>query len=243
MLFHCVGKNITLKLVMQNTLEAGTMTRNAMGELPGTQFPDEIIIVAGHVDSVDVGTGALDDGAGVFMATEAIALLKFLNLVPRRTTRAVLFTAEEMGLVGATEYVDVHKDELERTVLALEADQGAFNPKGLDFAGSEEAACILKEILNLLGPINATQLLWFNQTTPVSSDIYMLQLEGVPAGGLNNEGQWDYYFWFHHSEGDTMSVLKTEELDANLAVWAAISYVVADLSKSLPREGYYSKET
>jgi carboxypeptidase Q len=232
------GKTIRLKLVLLNSMANSTETRNAMGQLQGSTLPEELVILAGHIDALDVGTGALDDGSGVFMATESLVLIQKLGLPrPKRTIRAVLFTAEEIGLVGATQYVQTHKDEMNKTVIAFEADIGAFRPLGLDFAGSEEAACILHEILQLLpaSELNSSALGWYNESTPISSDIIMLQLEGVPIISLNNEGQWDYYFWFHHSDADTMSALKTEELDMNLALWASVSYVLADLSVALPR--------
>lgn len=179
----------------------------------------------------DVGQGAMDDGGGAFISVEALALLRFLNLRPRRTLRTILWTSEEFGLIGAQQYVKRHAKELDKFDAVFESDIGTFKPLGLDFAGSSGAGCIVKEVLKLLAPVNATT---FRAQSDVGSDIGYFIDKGIPALSLNNANE--KYFWFHHSEGDTMTVENSDELDLCTAVWAVSSYVLADLSVNLPRK-------
>jgi len=180
--------------------------------------------------SWDVGQGAMDDGGGAFISQEALALLKFLDLKPRRTLRAVLWTAEEPGLIGVQEYVKQHEKDLDNFKAVFESDIGTFQPLGLDFAGSFEAGCIVQEVLKLLAPINATM---FRAQSDVGSDIGYFIEKGVPGFSLNTKNS--QYFWYHHSEGDTMTVQNPDEMDLCTAVWAVSSYVIADMSVVLPR--------
>merc|ERR1712080_294259 len=114
--------------------------------------------------------------------------------------------------------------------LAVESDGGTFNPRGLMFAGNEEANIVIKEILNLMAPINATE---FESHSSVGSDINLFVSAGVPGMELINDNE--HYFWFHHSDGDTMSVEYPDELNRCQALWAATLYVIADLDDMLPR--------
>ena len=112
---------------------------NVVGEIRGSERPEEIVVVSGHFDSWDVGTGSTDDGGGCVAAWEALRLMKQLGLRPRRTVRVVLWTNEENGLRGGLAYRDRYKDELARHVLMLESDGGVFKPTGFGFSGSETA--------------------------------------------------------------------------------------------------------
>lgn len=172
----------------------------------------------------------MDDGGGAFISAEALALLRFLNLRPRRTLRTILWTSEEFGLIGAQQYVEQHANELDKFNAVFESDIGTFKPLGLDFAGSKGASCIVQEVLKLLAPINATLL---RRQSDVGSDIYYFIQKGVPGLSLNNQNE--RYFWFHHTQADTMTVENADELDLCTAVWAVASYVIADLSVDLPR--------
>lgn len=170
----------------------------------------------------------MDDGGGAFISAEAVAVLRFLKLQPRRTIRAILWTSEELGLIGAQQYATRHLSEMGNFIAAFESDIGTFKPLGLDFAGSESSGCIVKEVLKLLAPINATT---FRAQSDVGSDIGVFIRQGVPGLSLNNDNE--KYFWYHHSEGDTMTVENADELDLCTAVWAVASYVIADLTHSL----------
>jgi len=172
----------------------------------------------------------MDDGGGVFITVEALALLHHLNLRPKRTLRGILWTAEEPGLWGVQDYIKKHSKELERFKAVFESDIGTFKPKGLDFSGTTEAACIVQQVLQLLSPIGATTL---RRMPEVGSDIGYFIKKGVPGLSLNNENE--KYFYYHHSEADTMTVENADELDMCTALWAITSFVLADLSVELPR--------
>lgn len=207
------------------------VSRNTIGEIIGTSHPGEIIMVSSHIDAWDVGQGAVDDAGGVILAIEAMALLKNLGLVPKRTLQAMAWTAEEFGLIGAATFVQEHQEDMIKYKAAFEADIGVFRPTGIDFAGTHEAGCIVKEVLKLMEPINATM---YTRYPSVGSDISYLIQEGVPGLSLANENE--KYFWFHHSPADMITILDSTELDMNVALWATVSYVLADLTVALPRE-------
>ncbi|ODN01176.1 Carboxypeptidase Q [Orchesella cincta] len=225
-----MGEKLVIKLVMNDTNLEPKTSRNSVAEIVGREKPDNVVVISGHIDSWDVGQGAMDDGGGAFISVEALALLRFLKLQPRRTLRTILWTSEEFGLIGAQQYVQRHSSELEKFNAVFESDIGTFKPLGLDFAGSSAAGCIVKEVVKLLAPLNATT---FRASSDVGSDIGYFLDKGVPGFSLNNANE--KYFWFHHSQGDTMTVENADELDMCTAVWAVSSYVIADLSVDLPR--------
>lgn len=124
-----------------------TKSRNSVAEIQGHERPEKVVIVSGHLDSWDVGQGAMDDGGGAFISWGALAVLKALGLRPRRTLRAVLWTAEEEGLVGAYQYEKMHRNESSNINFIMESDEGTFTPKGLEYAGGKTGACVVKEVL------------------------------------------------------------------------------------------------
>uniref|UniRef100_A0A1B6G529 Carboxypeptidase Q n=1 Tax=Cuerna arida TaxID=1464854 RepID=A0A1B6G529_9HEMI len=223
------GDPLRISLYMEAQTLANTVSRNTVAELVGTTEPDKVVVVSGHLDSWDVGQGAMDDGGGAFISWGALALLKSLGLKPRRTIRAVLWTAEEVGYIGAEAYKKAHANETDNFIAMMESDEGTFTPFGLEFMGSDEGGCIIKEILKLMEPINATQ---FKNSSDVGSDITVWANEVPLLSNLNDNGR---YFWFHHSDGDTMTVLNPDDLDKNTALWAATAYILADLSVDLPK--------
>lgn len=208
-----------------------TTSRNTIAELDGYELPQEVVVVSGHLDSWDVGQGAMDDGGGVTISWNAAVVLKKLGLRPRRTLRVILWTGEEQGLIGGQDYYDKHVDEKENFQLLMESDIGTFSPLGIAFSGNEEATCIMQEIMQLLQPLNTTQLVSPMDGGP---DIDVWKQAGVPTGSLYNAN--DKYFWFHHSEGDTMSVEDPDTLDRCLALWTSVAYVTADMTHRLPHE-------
>jgi len=176
----------------------------------------------------------MDDGGGCLISTEAIALIKSLGLVPKRSIQAIMWTAEEIGLYywGAQDYVRHNKENLKNIVAAFESDGGTFTPRGLDFVGaSDKAACIINEILNLTKAIDSTT--FARHTSSVSTDITYLVDEGIPGLSLMNAD--DQYFWYHHTEADTISLMNPDDLDKGTALWAIAAYVLADLNSALPR--------
>ena len=189
----------------------------------------QVVLVSGHLDSWDVGQGAMDDGGGAFISWQALSVMRRLNLRPKRTVRLVMWTGEEEGLLGAQQYFDRHKGDLHNFDLVMESDMGVFTPYGLLFQGNAQANGIMQEVVNLLGAINATTL----TNTSVGGDIGFWVRKGVPGGSLANHNE--NYFFYHHSNGDTMTVQDPDAMDLCAAVWAVVAYTVADLESMLPR--------
>ena len=225
------GQPVTVRLVMNARELPPAPSRNVVAELRGREKPDEIVVIGGHIDSWDVGQGAMDDGGGSVAAWEAVRLIHQLGLRPRRTVRVVLWTNEENGVEGGNAYRDAHAAALDRHVLAMESDGGVFEPRGVVFAGSDSAAAMLEQVAALLAPIGATRV-GRSEGSP-EADIAPLVKEGVPGLGLDVESS--RYFWYHHSEGDTLDKLDPAEMARCVALMAVMAYVVADLPEPLPR--------
>ncbi|UCC82672.1 MAG: M20/M25/M40 family metallo-hydrolase [Gemmatimonadota bacterium] len=223
------GERIEVLLKMEAQTLPETTSRNVIAEIAGWEHPDEVVVMGGHIDSWDVGTGAMDDGGGSVAAWEALRLMRELGLRPRRTVRVVLWTNEENGLRGALAYRDYHVDELDDHVLAIESDAGVFKPLGFGFTGSTAAYVIIREIGSLLEPIGADDV----RRGGGGADIGPIMREGVPGMGLRVDGE--KYFWYHHTEADTIEVLDPREMAECVAAMAVMAYVVADLPQRLPR--------
>jgi carboxypeptidase Q len=223
------GERIVLRLQLEAETLPDTISRNVIAEWTGRERPEEVVVVGGHIDSWDVGQGAMDDAGGCMAAWEAVRLLKALELRPRRTIRVVLWTNEENGLRGATSYHDTHRDELSRHVLAIETDSGVFRPLGFGFSGSAEALLWLQAVGTLLDTIAAGEV----TAGGGGADISPLIKSGVPGMGLKVEGS--RYFWYHHTEADMLDKLDPGEFNRCVAALAVMVYVVADLPEPLPR--------
>lgn len=221
------------RLVVRLKMEAATLpdvpSRNVVAELRGSERPDEVVVLGGHIDSWDVGQGAMDDGGGSVAAWEAVRLLKRLGLRPKRTLRIVLWTNEENGLRGATGYRDAHAAELDKHVMAMESDGGVFKPLGFEVASTPEGVAMTRDIGSLLGRIGANNM----EAGGPDADVGPLYQRGVPTLSLNVDRT--RYFWYHHSEGDTMDKLDPRELAECVAAMAVMSYVIADMPETLPR--------
>ncbi|CAN8020634.1 unnamed protein product [Ixodes persulcatus] len=225
-------RNVEMKirLIMNAKNLAQSTSRNTIAELRGSTSPDEVVLVSGHLDSWDVGQGAMDDGGGAFISWRALSVLRSLDLRPRRTLRSVLWTGEEEGNFGARAYYNRHQSEAPNMNIVMESDKGTFKPLGLVLASSNPTArCMVKHVVDLMGAINATRLTLGES----GSDVEQWVQQGVPGGYLATAD--DTYFYFHHSEGDTMTVEDPVNLDLCTAFWAAVSFVFADLSERLPR--------
>lgn len=224
------GTTVVLKLSMQAENFPDGISRNTIAERTGAISPEEVVIVSGHLDSWDVGQGAMDDGAGAFISLMVPYVLKDLGLRPRRTLRSVLWTAEEPGWYGAEAYSAAHTDELPNMDIVMESDEGTFDPRGLAFSGTDDAACIIQEILKLTASLNATELIMPDD----GSDTTVFSQLGIPVADLRVQDT--HYYDYHHSNGDTMTVEDPDELDRCLVFWTVTSYVLADISVRLPRE-------
>ncbi len=225
------GERVVVRLKMEARTLPDAMSRNVMAEIVGSEKPDEVIVLGGHIDSWDVGQGAMDDGGGVVAAWEAVRLIQRLGLKPRRTIRVVAWTNEENGTRGGLAYRDARGPDVEKHVLAMESDGGVFAPHGFAFGGSAEALAVVKEIGKLLAPIGADSV----HAGEGEADIGPLMERGVPGMGLEVEPT--RYFWYHHTQGDTLDKLDPAELARCVAAMAVMAYVVADLEQPLPRAG------
>lgn len=224
-----LGETIILNIKMQSTYDT-QISRNTLVDFEGSEFPEKLVIVSGHIDSWDVGQGAMDDGGGLFISWAVPVILNQLRLKPRRTIRSIFWTAEELGLIGAYAYERRHRNESDNINFIMESDEGTFAPRGLEVSGSLKAKCMVEEILKLFKAINAST---FEETDRPGSDITVITDTGVPGASLLNAN--DKYFWFHHTEGDTMNVESPEELDLCAAFWTAVAFIIADLSEDIPR--------
>jgi carboxypeptidase Q len=204
-------------------------SRNVVAELVGREKPNEYVVFGGHIDSWDVGMGAMDDGGGVVVAWEAVRLLKRLGLQPRRTIRVVGWTNEENGLRGGTAYRDAHAKEAAQTMLLIESDEGVFAPKGFGFTGSDEALGKIREIGAMLERIGAGTI----NKGGGGADIGPMMGLGVPGMGLDVDGT--KYFWYHHTDADTPDKLDPADVARCVATMAVMAYVVADMEQPLPR--------
>ncbi|XP_030072898.1 carboxypeptidase Q isoform X2 [Microcaecilia unicolor] len=218
---------ITLKMGAKTYPDADSF--NTVAEIVGSKYPEQVVLISGHLDSWDVGQGAMDDGGGAFISWEALSIMKDLGLSPKRTLRLVMWTGEEQGGVGSSQYYELHKVNISDFDIVMESDSGTFMPLGLQFTGSDEARTIMKEVMKLLQPINITSLYENGEGTDID---YWIEA-GVPGASLLDDIQ--KYFWFHHSQGDTMTVQDPTLMNLCAAVWAVVSYVIADMEEMLPR--------
>ena len=226
---HDRGNKIIVKLDMNARMVADRWSHNVLGEIKGSVYPDEVVVVGGHIDSWDVGQGAQDDGGGCVASWEAVRLIKELGLKPKRTIRCVLWTNEENGGKGNKGYRDMHMDEMDKHVLAIESDGGVFSPKGFGFSGNDSARKIVEEIHALMKPIGANTISEGGR----AADVAPLNDEGVPVMSLKVDGS--KYFWYHHTNADTFDKVDFNEFNRCVAAIAIMAYVVADLDEPLPR--------
>jgi carboxypeptidase Q len=223
------GERVVVHLRMGAQTLPDRESRNVVGELRGRERPEEIVVMGGHIDSWDVGQGAMDDGGGVVAAWEAAKLLKRLGLTPRRTIRVVGWTNEENGLRGGNAYRDAHRGELVNHVLAIETDAGVFTPQGFGFQGSDSAFALVTQIGALLRRIDAGTI----TRGGGGADIGPIMREGVPGMGLTVDGT--RYFWYHHTDADTIDKLDPRELALCVAALAVMAYVAAEMPEGIPR--------
>ncbi|OWR47639.1 Plasma glutamate carboxypeptidase [Danaus plexippus plexippus] len=226
---HNRGEVIVIEIQMSNELKAN-ISRNLIIDVKGYDIPDKMVIVSGHIDSWDVGQGAIDDGGGMMISWFVPVVLNYLKLKPRRTLRAILWTSEEVGLNGAKAYLERHSDELDNIDFIMESDEGTFKPLGLEVAGSKNVTCLINEILQLFKPWDLNRLKVANST---GSDISIFIDKGIPGASLLNKD--DRYFWYHHSNADTLTAQNKSDVLDCAAFWAAISYLIAELPVDIRR--------
>jgi carboxypeptidase Q len=234
------GLHPRVRLMMEAHFAPDSPSFNVVGEIVGRDLPKEVLVVGGHIDSWDVGTGATDDGGGCIVTWEALRIMKQLNLRPRRTVRVVLFTNEENGTRGGNGYRDAHKAELPNHVLLLESDGGIFDPAGFGFTFdpaktgppgvAERAGQTVAAIAGLLAPIGADHITGEGEGT----DIEPASTAGnVPMLAHLDTGD---YFLIHHTPADTIARITPAQVSKNAAAIAVMIYTLADLPWRLGHE-------
>ena len=224
------GVKVRLRLKMEAKFDPDVESFNVVGEIRGSEKPEEIVLVGGHFDSWDAGTGASDDGVGCVVTWEAARLMKKLNIRPKRTVRVVLFTNEENGMRGGNGYRDQHAAEAGTHVFAVESDSGVFAPARMGFTGSEAARRMMSEIFSLLAPLGMQEIVGGGG----GADIGPISALGkVPM--LAYSGDSTKYFTIHHTPADTVDRIDPQEVSKAAASLAAVIYVVADMPQALPK--------
>jgi carboxypeptidase Q len=204
---------------------------NVVADLKGSEHPEQIVIVSGHLDSWDLGTGAIDDAAGVAVAMQTAQLLKQLRLRPKRTIRVIAWMNEENGLVGGRTYAREHAAELTNHYAAIESDRGAGHPLGFEAKVNAGVLPMLAPVSQILQSQGAGLI---RMTEGTEADISPMAAQGVPAFGLWQDTRT--YFNYHHTAADTLDKIVPRELAENAAAMAVLAYALANLPQPLPRD-------
>ncbi len=220
------SSRVELKLQMENQLEKAT-SHNVIAEITGTEKPEEIVLISGHLDSWDQGTGALDDGAGVALVMATGALIK-QEIKPKRTIRVVLYGNEEGGLLGARAYAAKHHKDLDKHVLAAESDFGAGRIWQIESRFGDKALPFAKELQQKLAHLD---IALGGNSTYGGPDVSVLAQAGVPVVALSQDGT--DYFDYHHTPNDTLDKIDPDSLKQNLQAWLIMTETVANSSVNL----------
>jgi len=204
---------------------------NVIADLKGSEHAEQVVVVSGHLDSWDLGTGAIDDGAGVVMAMETVEVLQRLHLRPARTLRVIAWMDEETGGSGAKTYTAEFSHDFPHHIAAIESDAGAAHPLGFDIKATPAAIDVLRPIQSVLQSIGATVLQ--STTYPPGADISAMSDAGVPAFGVMQDGRT--YFNYHHTAADTLDKVVPSELRENAAAMAVLAYALTNMKDPLPR--------
>ena len=221
------GERIQMKLEMGAKTLPDAPSANVVAEIRGTEKPEEVIILSGHLDSWDVGQGAQDDGAGSVIAMEAARLIQTLGLKPRRTIRVVLWTNEENGLRGGLAYRDAHRAEFKNIIAAIESDSGSEKVSGFDLdlrkasaEGKASALASLKTFDLAMKPFAVTLRLGGS-----GADVSPMVREGVTGIGMEHAAT--HYFDIHHTHADTFDKIEKDDLAHNAAALATFAFALA----------------
>jgi carboxypeptidase Q len=220
---------IHLTLVSQNLPE--TTGYNVIADLRGSEHPEQVVVVSGHLDSWDLGTGAIDDAAGVAVAMEAAKLIQQQHYRPKRTLRVIAWVDEESGGRGRTAYTTAHGAEFADHVAAIESDFGAAHPLGFTARINQRAVDFLRPVQEILQSFGASTIK-IVQTSP-GSDISAMAQAGVPALGIMQDGRT--YFNYHHSAADTLDKIDPLALRENGAAMVVMGYALACTEQPIPR--------
>ncbi len=222
---------VRMHLILTSQTAEEVNTYNVVADLKGSEHPEQIVIVSGHLDSWDLGTGAIDDAAGVAVAMETAQLVQQLHLRPKRTLRVIAWIDEENLGRGHVDYAKAHAAEISNHVAALESDLGASHPMGFRAKITPEAAARLQPVQDVLQAFGAN-LIELSSDSP-EADIEPLAKQGVPVFGLLQDGRT--YFNYHHTAADTLDKIVPRELRENATALAVMGYALATMPDPLPR--------
>lgn len=221
---------VRFRLVLETRTLPDEPSANVIGEVRGRELPDEIVLIGCHLDSWDLGTGAIDDGAGCAHVLTAGALLARLPEPPRRTVRVVLFANEELGLSGARAYAEAHADTLDDHVLAAESDFGAGRIWRFAVRADPQALPDAEALAEVLAPLGIE---WDGNSARGGADLIPLRSARVPLADLTPDGT--DYFDYHHTADDTLDKVDPDALAQASAAWAALTWWAAETDADLGR--------
>jgi hypothetical protein len=224
------GKPVRMKFSLGAKTLPDADSSNLIGDVVGSSLPDEIVLLGAHLDSWDLGQGAIDDGAGLAIVLEAGRQIALMNPKPKRTVRVVFYANEENGLAGATAYAKAHADEAAKHVIAMEADFGAARVVEARYSGDEAKRAQWLTVAALVKPLKVTISA---EPAEGGADISTLQALGVPMIDLRQDGTT--YFDFHHTANDTLERIDKAEIDQAAAAFAATAYAAADAASDFGR--------
>lgn len=218
----CLSGTVQAQLQSECTMKGTANSYNVIAEIKGTEKPDEIVLIGGHLDSWDVGEGAHDDGTGVVECIEVIRTLKTLGIQPKRSIRAVLFMNEENGLKGGFAYADSANNHHEKHIVAIETDAGGFSPRGFGMEMDASKKEKIEQFAHLFLPYGVYDF----SRDEGGADISPLHNAGVPVMGLLPDSQ--RYFDYHHTNADTFDKVNHRELKLSAAVMTQMAYLIAE---------------
>jgi carboxypeptidase Q len=221
---------VRMKLVLTPQQLPDVESYNVIADIKGSEDPEQVIVVSGHLDSWDLGTGAIDDGAGVAVSMEAANLIQKLRLKPKRTIRVIAWMNEENGSAGSKQYAKDHEKDWMNHFAAMETDGGAGHPLGINIKGKPEVKKMLAPVAAILQESGAGML---NLVEHCGADIEPLEKAGVPAFSPIQDSR--FYFNYHHTAADTLDKIVPKELAENSAVVAVAAYALANMEQPLPR--------
>ncbi len=222
---------VRMRLTLTPQTLADVESFNVVADLKGSENPEQVVIVSGHLDSWDLGTGAIDDASGVAASMAVLQLIKQAGLRPRRTIRVIAWMNEENGLKGARAYAEDHKAELANHVAAIEMDGGAGFPAGFALKASPMAIEVIRPAAAVLRANGSGVVLPIGSAA--GADLIPLDAVGVPTFAPLSDNRT--YFHYHHTAADTLDKIVPEELAANVAVLTVLAYAIASLAEPLPR--------
>jgi carboxypeptidase Q len=221
---------VKMKLVLTPQTLPEVESANVIGDVKGSEHPEQVVIVSGHLDSWDLGTGAIDDGAGVAVSMEAANLIQKLHLKPKRTIRVIAWMNEENGSAGSKQYAKDHEKDWPNHFATMETDGGAGHPIGLNIKAKPEVKAMLKPVGAILQESGAGML---SLAEHAGADIEPMEKSGVPAFAPIQDSR--FYFNYHHTPADTLDKIVPKELAENSAVVAVWAYALANSEQPVPR--------